>query len=64
MVMSQEEQTVWIIKGAISELPPELREACEELADHFRRQIEVAGSPVGPMAIALVGAELQAKHLS
>lgn len=57
--MSEYEQTVLMLKGLISELPPVQREACEELADHLRLQIETAGEPVGLLAISLVGAELQ-----
>lgn len=58
--MTQEQQNILLIKGAISELPPAQREACNELADHIRRAIKQAGVPVGPYALALVGAEEQA----
>jgi len=54
-------ETVLMIKGAISELPADQREACNELADHIRRAVEIAGEPVGSFALALVGAEAQAK---
>lgn len=59
--MTQEQQTLLLIKGAISELPPELEEACNELAEHFRRLVESAGEPVGSLALALVGAEAAAR---
>lgn len=57
--MTQEQQTILILKGAISELPAAQSEACLELAEHFRRLIEAAGQPVGTLALALVGAEMQ-----
>lgn len=59
--MTTEEQTVLLIKGMISDLPAVQQEACNELADHLRSQIERAGSPVGPLAMALVGAKMQAE---
>jgi hypothetical protein len=60
--MTTEEQlTILAIKGAISELPPHQEEACNELAEHMRRMIKAAGSPVGELAITLVGAEIQAE---
>lgn len=58
--MTTEQQNILIIKGAIAELPAAQREACNELADHLRRVIKQAGSPVGQFALALVGAEEQA----
>lgn len=57
--MTAEEETVLMIKGVISQLPQVDREACEELADHFRLQMLTAGDPVGSLALALVGAEMQ-----
>jgi hypothetical protein len=54
-----DEETILIIKGAISELPPELKKATLELAEFIRMNVKKAGSPVGPMALALVGAEMQ-----
>jgi hypothetical protein len=47
------------IRAMIAGLPPAEEEACNELADWIRRQLEVAGEPVGSMAIALVEAELR-----
>lgn len=52
-----------MIKGLISELPPAQNEACLELADFFRATIRNAGSPVGALAFALVGAEMQKEAL-
>lgn len=57
--MSIEQETLLMIKGAISELPAGQEEACNELAEHFRRNIKMAGEPVGTLAFALVGAERQ-----
>ena len=54
--MTQEQRTVLIIKGIVSELPDDQREACEEVAEHIRRVIKQAGE-VGLLAVALVAAE-------
>lgn len=59
--MTTDQETILLIKGAISELPAAEREACLELAEHMRAQIRVAGDLIGPLALALVGAEAQAK---
>jgi hypothetical protein len=59
-VTEEERITILLIKGAISELAPEHEERCNELAGHIRRMVIEAGSPVGELAIALVGAEAQA----
>jgi hypothetical protein len=60
--MTDEEQTVLLIKGAIAELPAAEREQCESMVEHLRRMIADAGSPVGTLAIALIGAELQKEN--
>lgn len=57
--MTPEEETILIIKGTIAELPPELAEATNELAEFIRMNVKRAGNPVGTLAIALVGAEMQ-----
>ena len=57
--MTEEEQTVLMIKGAISELPPELEDQCNAMVEHLRRLVADAGETVGTLAITLVGAELQ-----
>jgi len=59
--MTKDQETILLIKGAISELPAAQEEACLELAEHFRSAIKVAGEPVGTLALALVGAEAQTK---
>lgn len=59
--MSAEQETVWAIKGLISELPAAEREAVDELAEHMRRQLACAGEPAGTLVIALLGAEAQLK---
>jgi hypothetical protein len=58
--MTEEQQTILMIKGAIHELSAAEEVACEELAEHIRRMIKHAGHPVGTLALALVGAEVQA----
>jgi hypothetical protein len=59
--MSTEEQTILMIKGLIASLSAAEQDACNELIDHMRRQIASAGEPIGTLAIALIGAEAQAK---
>ncbi len=50
------------IKNTIMQLSIAEQEQCNELADHMRRMIAAAGIPVGTLALALVGAEQQAKY--
>lgn len=57
--MNTEEQTVLMIKGLISELPSEQREACLALVQSLKDQLKSAGEPVASIALALVGAEAQ-----
>lgn len=57
--MTQEEQTLLVIKGAIASLGAAEEEACKELADHIERVVKQAGEPVGTLAMALVGAKMQ-----
>lgn len=52
--------TLLIIKGAISDLPEEQRKTVERLADSIRKIIET--SELGPVALALLGAEYSAKE--
>lgn len=59
--MTQEQELVLTIKGMISKLPADQEEAVNELAEHIRSACRVAGEPVGSIALALVGAEAQAK---
>lgn len=47
------------INKAIDALPPMDAEAVRELADFFRMNMKRAGSPIGELTIALIGAELQ-----
>jgi hypothetical protein len=56
---TEEQETILMIKGAISELPPAQREQCEAMVEHLRRMVKDA-EPVGGLAIALIGAEMQA----
>lgn len=57
--MTQEQQTVLLIKGLISELPEDQRQICNELVSRIRLFCESAGEPVGSLALALIGAEKQ-----
>jgi len=59
--MTSPQDLVFTIKGVIASLPAAEQEACLELAEHMRRQLAVAGEPVGTLALALLGAEAQAK---
>lgn len=56
--MTTEQIVLTEIKNNIRQLSIEDAEAIEELAEFFRMNIKRAGSPVGPYAIALVGAEM------
>lgn len=69
--MTEEQQTVLAIKEMIAQLPPATREQTEAVAEHFRRMIRDAGTfngarnasvRVGQLALALVGAELDAEE--
>lgn len=57
--MNEDEITILAIKGMIAELPAAQNEACLELAEFIRMNLKNAGEPVGTLAIALVGAEMQ-----
>ena len=59
--MTEDQKTLMIIKGAISDLPAAEREACMELAEHIRQTVKVAGEKVGRFALALVGAVIAAE---
>ncbi len=52
-------ETTRSIETVINGFDPAMREQCLELAEHFRRQVAAAGTPVGEAAFALVGSELQ-----
>lgn len=58
--LTEEQITILAIKGAISELPPRQQEKCMRLVQDIHYMLTEAGSPVGELAVALVGAELQA----
>lgn len=49
------------IKSAIGQLPTTQMKACLELYECMTKMVETAGEPVGTLALALVGAEAQAK---
>lgn len=58
--MTQDEATILMIRWAIASLPAAEAEACNDFAEHIRRSVKLAGDVVGPLAVALVGAEMQA----
>lgn len=55
--LTQDQQTLLMIKGAIADLPDTQRKAVNELAKELIGKIQ--DNPILGMAIALVGAELQ-----
>lgn len=56
--MDPDRETILLIKGAIAELPEDQRARCDEIANQIR---QLSAEPVGMLALALVGAEMQAK---
>lgn len=56
----QEKVMVLVIKGAISELPEEDQKAVGTMAKNIQEIVN--SSQFGPIALALVGAELAAKE--
>lgn len=50
-----------VIQAAIDGLPPAHREQCLELIWHIEHCVEVAGEVVGPIALAMAGARLEAR---
>lgn len=54
--MKKSQVTVEIEK-IIAELSAAENEQCRELAEHIRHVVNVAGHPVGSLALALVGSE-------
>ena len=59
-IMSDEQDTLLMIRGAIATMPPETQECVHEMAEHIRAMIRRAAKGEGQMAVALVGAELAA----
>lgn len=57
--MTKDQQTILLIRDLISKLPPKEAESCHEIAEHLRKICEA--NPVGLIALALVGAEEQAR---
>lgn len=57
--MKQEEQNLLMLKGILSDLPADQKEACEELCDHILMLCKVAGDPVGTLALAAAGMKAQ-----
>lgn len=61
MALSQDEQTVLMIKGAIASLSTEQHAQCMELYNKVVGLMSDAPDPLGTLVIALIGAEMQAK---
>ena len=56
--MTEDEQTMLLIKGTIADLPPADQATVAECAEKLRGILRAYG-PHGNVALALVGAELQ-----
>lgn len=59
--MTEEQQTLLLIKGAISDLPEEQKVKVQRCAAELRKVIADGGQE-GVMAFVLVGAEVQAQE--
>ena len=60
--MNEDEQTLLLIKGAIAEMPAEDQHQVAECAAQLRTSVTHHGKH-GAVALALVGAEVQAGRL-
>lgn len=60
--MTEAQQTLLLIKGAMTELPPEDQAAIAVCAESIRELIKAAGDGIGPFALTLVGAEMQVER--
>ena len=60
--MSEEEFTLKYIKGEIADLPPEEQARVTSIADQMRELLKGSGGD-GALALALVGAEVQAGRI-
>ena len=58
--MTNEQQTLLLIKGTIASLPADQQQKVAECADQLRK-LMADNPPHGLMAVALVGAELAAE---
>lgn len=59
MEMTEEQITLLMLKGAISEQAPEEQRTIKAAADQIRAVVDASG-PLGVLALGLVGAELAA----
>jgi len=60
--MTEAQQTLLLIKGTMTELPAEEQAAIASCAGSIRELIKAAGDGIGPLALALVGAEMQVQR--
>lgn len=56
--MNEDELLIMEIKSTIATMSAEQQEQLELLASHIRTMVANAGYPVGPLTIALLGAEM------
>lgn len=61
MALSEDQQTVLMIKGAIASLSAEQHRQCMELYNKVVKLMSDAPDPLGTLVIALIGAEMQAQ---
>lgn len=59
--MTREQETLLLIKGTISELEPEQREKVSQCAATIRQLLTSYPNGEAFMAIALIGAEIEAR---
>lgn len=59
--MTREQETLLLIKGAISELEPEQREKVNHCTQTMRELLDSHPDGEALMAIALIGAEIDAR---
>jgi len=59
MSRQDDENVILMIKGAISELPPEQRSECNKLIGDIEVLMLATGEPMATLEIALIGAKKQ-----
>lgn len=60
--MTQDQETILLIKGAISELPDDQQKECKDLILSIKAILRTSDDTIGTLVIALIGAELQAEN--
>lgn len=59
--MTRDQQLLADLRNLVDKPPPEQAEAVNELAESLRIVVKMAGDTVGPLAIALIMAEINEK---